>query len=402
MPSCRRHANLRILIVSAFYENHGGGIEVVAGAMARALGRRGHECRWAAAAFEVPPADPLIETVPLAASDPIERWTGLPMPVPRANARNLLEREVAAADAVIVHDALYLSSILAARYAKRHCKPWMLVQHIGAIPYRSLVLRGAIGAANRIVTRRLLASAPQAVFISDMVRQSFAGVNWKSAPALLFNGVDHHLFEPADAHVRAKLRKQFGMSNKQRQLLFVGRFVEKKGLPAIRELAAAHPHWDFSLVGSGPIDPSEWKLPNVRLLGRKSREELAALYRAADALVLPSVGEGFPLVVQEAMACGLPVFCGLDSAAADPAAAHLLHGVDVDPRDPHGTALRMGAAIEAAVTGPDARLAAYARSAYDWESNASWIEHRLDALCRPKRAAPASDLNRAVSGLAAQ
>src|SRR5207244_5280709 len=98
---------------------------------------------------------------------------------------------------------------------------------------------------------------------------------------------------------RKQLRGELGMSDERRNLLFVGRFVEKKGLAAIRAMAAAKPEWDFWLAGGGPIDPRSWELPNVKVLGRKSREELAELYRAADAPVLPSVGEGFPLVVQE-------------------------------------------------------------------------------------------------------
>lgn len=371
---------MRILTVSAFYESHRGGIEIVAGATARALARRGHECRWAAAGFDPAPKDPLLQPVPLPASDPIERWTGLPMPLPSRAARRLLEREVAAADAIIVHDALYLSSILAARYAARHGKPWLLVQHIGAIPYTNPVLRLAMTAANRLATQPLLASASQAVFISDAVRQFFAGTEWKRPPALLLNGVDHGLFRPPNAKERARLRTRFDMSDNRRQLLFVGRFVEKKGLATIHAMAAAHPEWDFQLVGGGPIEPTDWGLPNVHPLGRRSREELAELYRASDALLLPSVGEGFPLVVQEAMASGLPVFCGLDSANADPAAGSLLHALAVDPSDPAGNTQRFAAAINKAAPGPDSRLAAYARTAYDWDANARWIDEQLGKL----------------------
>ena len=375
---------MKILTVSAFYENHGGGIEIVAGAMARALGRRGHECHWAAAGFDPAPQDPMLQPAPLPASDPIERWTGLPMPVPSRLARRRLEREVAAADAVIVHDALYLSSLLAARYAARHGKPWLLVQHIGAIPYTNPLLRLAMAAANRLVTRPLLVRAPQAVFISDAVRQFFAGTQWKRPPAWLLNGVDHDRFRPAKGRERARLRTKLGMTGQRRRLLFVGRFVEKKGLATIRAMAAACPQWDFHLVGSGPLDPAGWSLPNVHPLGRKNRDELAELYRAADALLLPSVGEGFPLVVQEAMASGLPIFCGLDSAAADPAARALLHALEVDPTDPAGTATRFAAAIAKARPGPDPRLAAHARAAYDWDANARWIDEQLSVLRSPQ------------------
>ena len=373
---------MRLLTVSAFFESHGGGIEIVAGATARALGSLGHECRWAAAGFDTLPDDHFVRPVPLEASDPLERWTGLPMPLLSGAARRLLDREVAEADGIIIHDALYLSSLLAARSAKRHRKPWILVQHIGAIPYNSPLLRMAVTGANRLVTRPLLSSAPQAVFISDAVRRFFAGSRLKCPPALVLNGVDHQMYSPASSKERRELRKRFYMSDSRRELLFVGRFVEKKGLSAIGALASAKPEWNFSIVGSGPIDPSQWKLPNVRLFGRRTRSELADFYRAADALVLPSVGEGFPLVIQEAMASGLPVFSGLESAAADPGAKSLIHAVEVDPRDPAGTAKRFAKAIEEAAPGTSNDSSDYALRAYSWDANAKWFADRFEDLSR--------------------
>lgn len=83
------------------------------------------------------------------------------------------------------------------------------------------------------------------------------------------------------------------------------------------------------------------------------------------------------LVVQEAMASGLPVICGLDSAAADPSAQDLIRAVDVDPADPAATARRFAAAIGGLSPAPDQRLAEYARTAYDWDENAKWLESRI-------------------------
>jgi glycosyltransferase involved in cell wall biosynthesis len=65
---------------------------------------------------------------------------------------------------------------------------------------------------------------------------------------------------------------------------------------------------------------------------------MAALYRACDALVLPSYGEGFPLVLQEALASELPAVCGLETLRADPAMEAFVRGAAVYPDDPSRTA----------------------------------------------------------------
>lgn len=235
--------------------------------------------------------------------------------------------------------------------------------------------------ANRMVTQPMLARASQTVFISDRVRQHFGEVRYKAPPLLLFNGVDHSLFAPAPAARRKALRRELHLDSSRPQLLFVGRFVEKKGLAVLKQLARNNSQWDFHLVGSGPIDPATWNLVNVHLPGRKAPAQLAGLYAAMDCLVLPSTGEGFPLVVQEAMACGLPVYCGRDSAEADPYARHYLHCVDVDFADPERTAARFASAIAAGVPGPDAAMAAYARATYDWDANAAALEEVFSARC---------------------
>lgn len=372
---------MRILTVSSFFESHGGGLEIVAGALARALAARGHDSRHAAAALSPTPTGGGVSRIALAAHDPLEAMTGLPMPLPRRQARQQLESEVRDADAVVIHDAVYANSQLALRYARRHGKPWMVIQHIGWIPYRSPALRAALAAANRFITRPTLRAASQAVFISETVRCHFADLNFARSPELMFNGVEGELFRPLGQAARKALRQRLGWPDDRPQLLFVGRFVEKKGLDALRVLATLRPDCDIVMVGSGPIDPQDWHLPNLRLPGRKSHSELAAFYAAADALVLPSVGEGYPLVVQEAMASGLPVYCGLDSAYADPDAAPFLTGIAIDPMRPEATARSFANAISAVpLFSVNEAAATYARSRYCWNRNAARIEATFAAL----------------------
>ena len=367
---------MRILTVSHFYDSHGGGLERVAGHLVRQFAAMGHESRWAASAETPPAAD--IAAVPLACLNPTEALSGLPMPIPGPAAFAALWRQCGRADAVVIHDALYITSIAAMLMAKLRRKRVVLIQHIAAIPFASRVLRAAMRLANRLVTRPMLAMADEVVFISATVRADLLGNPPRRSCHLVFNGVDGTIFSPRGP--KAQLAGGGG------HVLFVGRFVEKKGLGIVRALAAARGDLTFFLAGAGPMDPAGWGLATVQVLGVQSAQALAGLYRAADVLLLPSVGEGYPLVIQEAMACGLPVVCGQPANRADPGAAPWLRGVPIDLTDPAGSACACGAAIDSlALSAPDREaMASYATRLYSWRAMAETV--LACATARPPQA----------------
>ena len=112
----------------------------------------------------------------------------------------------------------------------------------------------------------------------------------------------------------------------------MGRFVEKKGIALIRpSLDIPGVAWTF--VGWGPLSPGNWsELPdNARVFERLSAADVVPLYQEADLLVLPSSGEGFPLVIQEALACGTPVLVSKEVEEA-------VNDVAVEPGDRGGYA----------------------------------------------------------------
>ncbi|NOW47862.1 glycosyltransferase involved in cell wall biosynthesis [Novosphingobium sp. SG751A] len=357
---------MHILMVSHFFESHLGGIERVAGHLSRQMAAQGAGVTWAASAQDAPPAD--IPALSLACANPTEKLTGLPMPIPGPGAMAALWRAVGRSDAVVVHDALYVTSILAMVMAKLRGRRTVLIQHIAGIPFASRVMRGVMALANAVVTRPMLRAADRVVFISDTVRRDLLGDPARRDYALLFNGVDGEVFSRLGAAAQ-------GLPEGKRRVLFVGRFVEKKGLSILRAVAAMRPDISFMLAGAGPIQPSSWGLANVHDLGPQSPAQLAALYRSADCLLLPSVGEGYPLVIQEAMACGLPVICGAPTHLADPEAGQFLRGVAVDLGDPDGSAARMAAMLDApGLTLPErAQMAAWAAERYSWAAMARAI-----------------------------
>ena len=355
---------MKILTVSHFFESHGGGIERVAAHLNREFARSGHQATWAASGA----ADDLASftTIALKCFDPAEKLTGLPMPIPGLAAIRALARAVRAHDAVIVHDALYFTSIIGVLLAKMNGRPVVLIQHIARIGFRSRALRGLMHLANLLVTRPMIACANHRIFISDHVRRRLMGDPPRRKSMLLYNGVDTSTFFPSTVS---------SMRTDGRMLIFVGRFVQKKGLAILEQVATKRPDLHFVLIGRGPISPESWGLPNVAVMGMQTQQTIAELYRAADLLLLPSVGEGFPLVVQEAMACGLPVICGSDSAQADPTAAQWLRGVDIDLKDIEASANRCSTAIDQLFLSPidKAEMARYAGNKYRWDHMAAEI-----------------------------
>jgi glycosyltransferase involved in cell wall biosynthesis len=365
---------VKLLTVSQYFESHRGGIEIVAGKLAREFARAGVDVVWLATDATPAPdfaAEPRLRAQALVATNIAERHVGLPYPILAPRAYADIAREVRRADVVLIHDALYLTSIAAYLAARWIGRPVAVVQHIGAVPFKNPILRWTMAIANRLVTRSVLARSDQTVFISETTARQFEGLTYRTRPEVIFNGVDTEIFAPpsGDDEVAAA-RRHFGLPVGSLVALFVGRFVEKKGLPVLERLARARPDVMFAFAGWGPLDPRAWKLPNVRVFDTLAGASLARLYRASNSLVLPSTGEGFPLVVQEALACGLSVICGSETVSADPGAASFLAAAPIDLDDLDRTAAAFEQALGACLAAASGRdrlaRAALAASRYSW------------------------------------
>jgi glycosyltransferase involved in cell wall biosynthesis len=136
--------------------------------------------------------------------------------------------------------------------------------------------------------------------------------------------------------------------------LCVARLVVKKNLPALIEAYARYRRgagsgaWSLVISGSGPMGPElvrharlQGAEESILFTGRLGYAELPARYGLAGAFVLPSTSEQWGLVVNEAMASGLPVIVSSQCGCAPELVVEGQNGYLVDPRDP--------AAIEAAL-----------------------------------------------------
>ncbi len=113
------------------------------------------------------------------------------------------------------------------------------------------------------------------------------------------------------AAARLPAREHLGINPQEQRAVCVGRLVPIKRVEDFVAMVAAGPEWGGDVVGEGPQRPPlaalvEASAPaRVRLLG--AHADIARWLPAYDALVLPSVREGCPLVAVEAFAAGVPV-----------------------------------------------------------------------------------------------
>ena len=198
---------------------------------------------------------------------------------------------------------------------------------------RGLKLETCTGVKRRIllVAERLAAACSHVVLCnSDSLRNQALALGVASETRLRLlgsgssNGVDVERFHPGPC----SLRERLGLPPDVPVVGFVGRLTRDKGLPELIEafdaILAAEPDAHLLLVGW--FDAAEDALgddlryrikthPRIHLTGFVA--DTAPYYRVMDVMVLPTWREGFPNVVLEAAATGIPVVTTLSTGSRD-------------------------------------------------------------------------------------
>jgi glycosyltransferase involved in cell wall biosynthesis len=311
---------MKILTFSNYFPEHAGGIEFVVLNLVKRW-RRHHQVRWIACDIKTHSHVGEPDDVSLPALNFTENYLGFPYPIPVGRSLFLIFQQARWCDVIHIHDCLYLANLLGVLAAWWHKKPLLVTQHVGLVPYAEGYKNFLQWLAYSTLGKLVLENAEQTIFISERVKRWFeTKMVFRRAPLLVSNGVDSLLFYPPNLEERKAIRTQFGFSDSEIVLLFVGRFTQKKGVHFIREMATARPLYRWIMIGNGDIDPSKWGLPNIQIIQPQPQLKLRQYYVAADLFILPSIGEGFPLAVQEALACGLPAAISHETASYLPEA----------------------------------------------------------------------------------
>ena len=156
--------------------------------------------------------------------------------------------------------------------------------------------------------------------------------------------IDNDYWEAASAKARAgqgQLRNDYDLPEKY--FLCVARFIDCKNLPFLLDSYAQYCResdepWGLVLCGSGELEPSlrrqadKLQLGDIRFVGFRQVGDLPVYYGLASAFVLASsVIECWGLVVNEAMACGLPVLVSNQVGSAEDLVVDGVNGFEFDP-----------------------------------------------------------------------
>jgi glycosyltransferase involved in cell wall biosynthesis len=132
---------------------------------------------------------------------------------------------------------------------------------------------------------------------------------------VLRNAVDLDRFKPIK---NKNMRNQFNIEDDDVLILFIGHLEPFKGifelLDGFYKINKQNRNSKLMIIGEGHQEKKvrnkvlEYQINEaVIFTGKISPEEIQNYYQMADIFVLPSYTEGLPLVVVEAMACGLPI-----------------------------------------------------------------------------------------------
>jgi len=302
---------------------------------------------------------------------------GIPYIIPKPSGYETFLRLIKNSDLVHVHGHPYPSSYLAVKIAKKYSKPVVLTQHNTFIEYGA-PWSLAEKLNDILIGKRVLRNSDKIITVSKATQRYVISLGADpSKTEVLYNGVDVNRYKQVTAKSEAKRLLDF--SENSLLVLTVRRLVYKNGIDTLLESARIaikeNSQLIFLVAGDGPdfkkvnSKIKEFNLEkNFKLLGFIPNNRLLLYYNASDLFVLPSkTGEGMPLVLLEAMACGLPVVA--TKVGGTPEIIDKNFGTVVPPNDAEALSKAILDYFQMNATPPSEKIRKALVEKYSWEAN---------------------------------
>lgn len=185
----------------------------------------------------------------------------------------------------------------------------------------------------------LVAGEPHASYLQQLGMQG-------SDIQIVGNCVDNDFFSTQTDEARCRMETDPSLTVPPNFFLYVGRMIPEKNLPRLLEAyrlykeRAGSGAWDLVLVGTGPEEASlrqqaeAFGVDGIWFAGLRQVDEVPRYYARARCLVLPSLSEPWGLVVNEAMASGIPVLVSNRCGCAVDLVRDGVNGFLFDPLKP--------------------------------------------------------------------
>lgn len=236
------------------------------------------------------------------------------------------------------------------KLAKKYCVPIVITAHgfdVYELPFRNQVRFNQV--------KYVLDNASHIITVSEKMRDIIStelGI-CDNKVSIISNGFDSKLFRPMD---KIKVRQNLSLPLDRKILINVGNLVSVKGLNyliySIKKIVKVRNDVLCFIVGDDILKKDlvnqikKLNLENyIKLVGAKPHNEIPLWMNACDLFVLPSLNEGNPTVMFEALGCGKP-FVGTKVGGIPEIIINDKLGVLVEPKDPEALAQAILRALE--------------------------------------------------------